>query len=69
MKQKVPVLCNIVSIILVIAFFIKIIADYAQYTKSFTSAPFSVWVQADALSFLLPALIVFVIGFIVKKKL
>ena len=32
MKQKVPMICNIVSLILLIVFVIKSIVDYTQYS-------------------------------------
>lgn len=68
MKNKVPTLCNGVSIILLIAFIIKSIADYSQYSSSLNSAPFSLWMLVNALFFDVPAIIMFVIGVIIKKK-
>ena len=57
MKQKVPMICNIVSLILLIVFVIKSIVDYTQYSTSL-----------NALFLVIPAIILFVIGFVVKKK-
>ena len=68
MKKKLPVICNIVSAALVIAFVIKCIIDYKQYLLSFGSAPFSVWIFMNAIYLLLPAVIVFAVGLIAKKK-
>ena len=68
MKKKLPKVCWIVSAVLVVAFVIKTIVDYTQYSADFNSAPFSVWILVNALYFIIPAIIVFVIGFIVKKK-
>lgn len=68
MKKKVPMVCNIVSVILMIAFVIKSIVDYTQYSTTLNSAPFSVWVLVNALYMVIPAIVVFVIGFIVKKQ-
>ncbi len=67
-KAVITKLCHIVSILLVILFLIKSIADYSTYTTTLNSAPFSVWVLANALYFLLPAVIVFIVGVIMKKK-
>lgn len=64
MKQKVPMICNIVSLILLIVFVIKSIVDYT----SLNSAPFYLWVLVNALFLVIPAIILFVIGFVVKKK-
>lgn len=69
MKQKVPMICNIVSLILLIVFVIKSIVDYTQYSTSLNSAPFYLWVLVNALFLVIPAIILFVIGFVVKKKL
>lgn len=68
MKQKVPMICNIVSLILLIVFVIKSIVDYTQYLTSLNSAPFYLWVLVNALFLVIPAIILFVIGFVVKKK-
>ena len=51
MKQKVPMICNIVSLILLIVFVIKSIVDYTQYSTSLNSAPFYLWVLVNALFF------------------
>ena len=67
-KQKVPMICNIVSLILLIVFVIKSIVDYTQYSTSLNSAPFYLWVLVNALFLVIPAIILFVIGFVVKKK-
>ena len=68
MAKKLPVACYIVSAVLVIAFFVKSIVDYTQYLDSYNSAPFHVWVLVNAMYFIIPAIIVFVIGAIVKKR-
>lgn len=68
MKQKVSMICNIVSLILLIVFVIKSIVDYTQYSTSLNSAPFYLWVLVNALFLVIPAIILFVIGFVVKKK-
>ncbi len=69
MRKKLALICNIAGAFLLIAFVIKCIIDYKQYLKSFGSAPFSVWVFVNALYLLLPAAIIFLVGFIAKKKL
>jgi hypothetical protein len=67
MKKTIPIICCIVSAILVIAFIIKNVTDYSHYSPTFNSAPFSAWVLANALYFILPAILVLVAGIIVKK--
>lgn len=69
MKKIIPIICCIVSAILVIAFIIKSVTDYSHYSPIFNSAPFSAWVLVNALYFIVPAILVLVAGIIVKKKL
>ena len=57
------------SALMVLGFVIHLAVDYQKYLKSFTSAPFWLWVFADAVLWLLPALLAFVAGYVAKKKL
>ena len=68
MKKKVPMICNIVSVVLVIAFIVKNVVDYSKYTSTLNSAPFYVWILANALYFIIPAIILFAVGAIIKKN-
>lgn len=68
MKKKIPMICNLVSLVLVIVFIIKSIVDYNQYSTTLNSAPFYVWILVNALYFIIPAIVMSVIGFIMKKK-
>ncbi len=68
MKKGIPAVCYTASAVSVVAFVVKSIADYAQYSAAFTSAPFYVCLPVNALYFLLPAVIVFLVGFIAGSK-
>lgn len=68
MRKKLPLACNVISALLLLAFIVKSIADYPRYTESYGSAPFYVWVLVNALYLVVPAIIVFVVGFIIKKR-
>lgn len=68
MKKRISTVCSVISVILLIAFAVKVIADYTRYTPMLTSAPFYVWILADALLLVLPAIIVFAVGRIIRKK-
>ena len=57
------------SVLMVMGCLIHICIDYQKYKMSFTSAPFWVWIVADALLWLIPAAIAAVAGFVAKKKL
>ena len=57
------------SVLMVLGFAVHLVVDYQQYQTSFTSAPFWVWIVADALIWLIPAAIAAVAGFVAKKRL
>lgn len=67
-RKKISRICNLISIALVIAFAVKCAVDYAAYSPMTTSAPFSLWVEVNAFLFLLPAILVFAIGRVLRKK-
>ena len=68
MGKKLPLACYVLSAALVIAFIVKSIVDYPRYLESYGSAPFRVWVLVNALYLVVPAIIVFVVGVIIKKR-
>ena len=57
------------SILMMIGFCIHVIVDYVQYNSTLNSAPFWLWIAVDALLWLLPALLAFLAGWIVSRKL
>lgn len=59
---------SIVSIILVIVYIVKSIVDYIQYSPLVNSAPYYVWLIINALYFLVPAFIIYIIGVVIKKR-
>ena len=61
-------ICNFVSTLLLIGFVINTIFDYIRYSTALTSAPFYIFVIVNAIYFLLPAIIVFIVGALIKKK-
>jgi hypothetical protein len=67
-KKNATIICNIISIILIVAFVVKSIVDYFQYSSSLNSAPFYTWIVVNAIYLIVPAIIVFVIGVIIKKR-
>lgn len=66
-KKKLSTICNIVSIVLVITFVIKSVINYFQYNPMTNSAPFYVWIITNALFLLIPALLIFTVGYIINK--
>lgn len=66
MNNRISKWCNIISLVLIVCFIIKTIFDYGKYSSTLNSAPFYLWILVNALYFLLPALILFIVG-IIKK--
>ena len=52
-----------------LGFVINLVIDAQQYKTSFTSAPFWIWIAADAMLWLIPAAIAAVAGYVAKKRL
>lgn len=68
MNKNIYKILYILSIILVICFIIYLIIDYFNYDSIITSAPFYVNIIIRLLEFILPSIILFIIGFILKNK-
>ena len=61
-------LCHIVSLLLVIAFIIKNVVDYSYYSSALNAAPFYLWIIVNAIFLIIPSIIVFIIGTIIRKR-
>ena len=68
MKKKIPTICKVLSVVLVITFIVLSIVDYVNYNPMVTSAPYYVNLLVNALFLLIPAVIVFIIGIIIEKR-
>ena len=64
--KKLTKACNIIAFIFLLSFFLKLGRDWMVYNSTLNSAPFYIWVLADALQYLLPAGFVFLIGRFLK---
>lgn len=60
--------CYGLSVLLVIGFIINTIIDYSQYNSTLNSAPFYLWIIANAIYFIVPAIIALIVGLVIKKK-
>ena len=58
--------CNLVAFIFLLSFFLKLGRDWVMYSSTLNSAPFYVWILADAIRYLLPAGFAFLIGRFLK---
>ena len=65
MKKLIKV-CNMVAFIFLLSFFLKLGRDWVMYDSALNSAPFLVWVVADAIRYLLPAGFTFLVGRFLK---
>ena len=68
MKKKILKICNTVAFIFALSFLLKLARDWNVYNTTLNSAPFYVWVLADAVQYLMPAAFVFLIGRIAKHQ-
>lgn len=57
-----------ISIFLIILYFIRLGIDYSHYDTYNSSAPFYTYVIERSIEFVLPSIIVFVVGILCKKK-
>ena len=64
--KKLITVCNMVAFIFLLSFFLKLGRDWVMYSSTLNSAPFSIWIIADAVRYLLPAGFVFLIGRFLK---
>ena len=61
-------ICYGASVLLFIGFIINTLIDYSRYDSAINSAPFDLWIIVNAIFFIVPAIILFAVGFVIKKK-
>lgn len=66
-KQSILKVCNVISAGLLICFIIKTIIDYTRYSEIY-SAPFYVYIIVNALYFVFPAIIIYIVRLVIKIK-
>lgn len=67
-KRKTSRICGWAAIILTVIFVLNLIWDWSVYNTTLNSAPFYIWVLADAVVLLLPALGFLTAHLYFKKK-
>lgn len=65
---KIDKFLNLVAVLLVLGFFIRLGADYFKYKNTGNSAPFYVFIIGRGIVFLLPSIICFIAAKYVKKQ-
>ena len=58
--------CNMVAVIFLLSFVLKLGRDWMMYNSTLNSAPFYIWVVADAIRYLMPAGFTFLMGRFLK---
>ena len=58
--------CNMVAVIFLLSFVLKLGWDWMMYNSTLNSAPFYIWVVADAIRYLMPAGFTFLMGRFLK---
>lgn len=67
-KENIYKFLYTVSIFLIIGFTIRLGADYFKYNNTNNSAPFYAFVIERTVEFIVPSIIVFIVGKVVKNK-
>lgn len=67
-KERIYKILFTISVLLLIAFFILIILDYSKYDSLVSSAPFSSYVLARTLEFIIPSIVLLGIALLLKHK-
>ncbi len=67
-KENIYKFLYIVSIFLIIGFAIRLGVDYSKYNTHSNSAPFYAFIIERVVEFIIPSIIVFIIGKVMKKK-
>lgn len=62
-------ICYGFSALLFIGFMLNTIIDYCRYNSTLNSAPFYIWVIVNAICFIVPAIILLIIGLVIKNRL
>lgn len=67
-KENIYKFLYAVCIFLIVGFAIRLGADYFKYDKINNSAPFYTFIIERVVEFILPSIIVFIVGKVMKKK-
>lgn len=67
-KHKWYPLCYVFSALAVAGFGLKVAWDWHIYTATLNSAPFRLFIMMDAVCFLLPAVLLLILGRYLRKK-
>lgn len=67
-KENIYKFLYAVSIFLVVGFAIRLGVDYFKYDSTNNSSPFYAFIIERLIEFIIPSIIVFIVGKLIKKK-
>ena len=67
-KETIYKILFTISFLLLATFAVTTIIDYINYSTTLNSAPFYVFILVNAIMFILPSIVLAIIGFIIKRK-
>ena len=67
-KTNVSKICHIISLLLVLGFIIHTVVDYTRYNSTLNSAPFYIGIIINAVCFIVPAILTWLAGVVIKKR-
>lgn len=67
-KENIYKFLYIISVFLIIGFCIRVGVDYFKYDNTNNSAPFYAFIIERVIEFIIPSIIVFIAGKVMKKK-
>lgn len=67
-KENIYKFLYAICIFLIIGFTIRLGADYFKYNNINNSAPFYTFIIERVVEFILPSIIIFIVGKVIKKK-
>lgn len=67
-KENIHKFIYIVGIFLVIGFAIRLGVDYFKYDSTNNSAPFYAFIIERVVEFIVPSMVLFIVGKVMKKK-
>ena len=67
-KRNIPKFCFALSVLLLFGFVTHTVVDYMHYNTGLHAAPFYIWIVVNALCFIIPAVIAWLVGIMIGKR-
>lgn len=66
--KKIAKICSIAAAVFALIFLLKLVRDVSGYSTALTAMPLSLWILADAVLYLIPAALLLIAGYFVKRR-